>query len=136
MVLIGEKRPAHVALVKEFGRRMAVIDAEHVTSSEAPSDSTDPVARFQPRFRVLALAQSDALRCKVLRDGASRKRPHHVYELPIAEVDENLFQHTSIHHDPMHRQRIDQFIGKEAARGDVSWNFGPSGKVPGGRSEE
>ena len=55
MVLISQKRPAHVALVKEFGRRMAVIDGEHVTSFEASGDFSDPVACFQPCFGVASV---------------------------------------------------------------------------------
>ena len=133
MVLISQKRPAHVVLVKEFGRRMAVIDGEQVTSLEPAANFADPVARFQPCFGVLALAQNNTLRRKILGDGTSRKRRQNIHKVPVAEAGENLFQRATNHHDPMYGQRIDQLVGKEAACGDVGWNFGPSGKVPGGR---
>ncbi len=94
---------------------MPVVDREHVTSFEAAADFSDPIARFQPRLGLLAFAQSDALHRKILGYGASRERRQNVHKVPVAEADENLFQRASIHHDPMHRQRIDQFIGKETA---------------------
>jgi len=72
MVLIGEQRAAHVVIVKEVGRGMAVIDREHVAAFKAAADFTDPVARFQSSFRVLAFAECNTLRRKILGDGASR----------------------------------------------------------------
>src|SRR5207249_11070019 len=65
MVLISKKSPAHVVIVEQIGGRMAVIDGEHIAALEAAADFTDPVARFQSRFGVLALAQSDALHRKI-----------------------------------------------------------------------
>src|SRR6266478_1535875 len=50
MILISKQRTAHVAIVKQVSRGMAVVNREHVTAFEAPSNFTDPVARFQPRF--------------------------------------------------------------------------------------
>src|SRR5437879_12189478 len=96
MVLIGKERAAHVLLVKEVGCRMAVVDREHVTALQAAADFSDPVARFQPRFGVLALRQSDALRRKILGDGASRKWRQHVDKVPVAEANEKLFQRALI----------------------------------------
>src|SRR2546430_14125524 len=95
MILIGEKRAAHMVIVKEISRRMAVVDREHVTALKAAANFTDPVAHFQPGFGMLALRQSDALHCKILGDGTSRKRRQHVDKVPAAQADENLFQRAS-----------------------------------------
>src|ERR1700682_3529944 len=96
MVLRGEERAAHVVLVKEFGRAMPVVDREHVAAFKAAADFTDPVSRFQPRFGVLAFAECNALRRKILGDGTSRERRHHVHETSITEVDKNLLQRAAI----------------------------------------
>src|SRR5260370_42447607 len=106
MVLVGKKRPAHVALVKEFNRRMAVIDGEHVASFKAAADLTDPVARFQPRFGVLPFAKSNALRRKIFGYGASRERGQHIYETSAVEHDENFVQRAAIQQRSSQRHRI------------------------------
>src|SRR5712692_4843239 len=123
MILMSKQRPTHMVLVKEVARGMAVVNREHVTALEAPADFADPVACFQPRFGMLALAQHNALCRKILGDGASRERRYHVYKAAVAETNENLFHRAAVHHDSMHGQRIHQFIGKKAPRSDVCWNL-------------
>ncbi len=133
MILIGKKRAAHVVLVKEIGRRMAVVDRKHVSAFQPAANFADPVARFQSRLGVLPFAQRNILRCKIFGDGARRKRRQDLCKVPVAEVDENLFQCTSIHHDPVHRQRIDQFIGKDAAFSNARRNLNRSHEASGSR---
>src|SRR5438552_8698392 len=97
MILIRQQRAAHVVLVKEVARGLAVVYPEHVAASETPANLTDPVARFQPRFSVLAIVQSNVLSCKIFGDSASRDRRQRVHELPIAEANEGFFQRSALH---------------------------------------
>ena len=107
VILVSQKCAAHMMLVKQVSRGMAVVDREHVAALQSASDFTDPVARFQPYLGVLALAQCDALRCKIFRDGASRHRRQNVHKASVAEIDKNLLHRAAVHHHSMHRQRID-----------------------------
>src|SRR5580693_9052376 len=123
MVSVSEEGAPHVVLVKEFGRTMTVINGKHIASIEPPADFTDPVASFEPGFGVLSLLQSDALCCEILGDRASRKRCCNIYKVSIVEADEYFSQPAVLHHDSVHRQRINQFIGKEAALRNMRRNF-------------
>src|SRR2546430_14258360 len=70
MLLIGQQRPAHVPFVEEFPCAMPVIYGQHESALDAPADFRNPVARFESRFRVLAFVKRDALRRKIVVDGA------------------------------------------------------------------
>src|SRR5260370_30869282 len=56
MVLVRKKRAAHVVIVKEVARGMAVVDREHVSACQPAPNFRDPIARFEPRFGVLGFA--------------------------------------------------------------------------------
>ena len=71
MLPVRKQRPTHVALVEQFRGAMAVVNRQHKSTFDAPANLRDPVACFEPRFRVLALVEGHALRPKILVDRTS-----------------------------------------------------------------
>src|SRR5207302_10826419 len=83
MLLIGQQRPAHVPFVEEFPCAMPVIYGQHESALDAPADFRNPVARFESRFRVLAFVKRDALRRKIVVDGARGNWAEHIDKSPV-----------------------------------------------------
>ena len=123
MLPVSQQRAAHVALVEELRRAMAVINGQHKSPRDAPPDFRDPIARFEPRFRVLAFVQCDALRRKIFVDRARGNRRDHIYKFFVVATHTNFLQHAFAHHHAVHGQRVDQFIRENAARGNLRCNL-------------
>src|SRR5437588_1202404 len=123
VVPVRQQRSAHVALVKELLGAMPIVNRDHKSSCDAPTDLRNPVARFEPCLRVLAFAQRDGLRREIFVDRASRNRPNRVDKLSVVPTDENLLQHPACPYNPVHRQRVDKFIRENATCWNLRRNF-------------
>src|SRR5438105_9931881 len=123
MPSVGQKCPPHVAFVEQLCRAMSVVNRQHKSAFDASANFPDPVASFEPRFRVLAFLQHYSLRGKIFVDRARRDPRHHIHKFSVVPANKDFLQRAFSHHHAVHRQRIHQFIREDAARRNLCGNL-------------
>src|SRR5208283_5903664 len=130
MIGVGENCACHVVRIEQLGSFVAVVDGEDEAAIEAASDFGDPVAGFEAGFRVLAILKGALLGRKILGDGAGRKRHGEFGETRAITSDKNFVERVRLLNDAVDRERVEKFVGKEAAGGNASGNFNRRAALP------
>ena len=127
---VGEDGAGHVVRIKEVGGLVAIVDGEDEAAIEAASDFADPVAGFKASFGVLSILQRDLLCGEILGDGTGGKRHGELGEAGAIRGDEHFAEDVLLLKDAVDRERVEKFVGKEAAGGNARGNFDRRSALP------
>ena len=130
VVGIGEDGAGHVMSIEQVGSFVAVVDGEDEAALEAASDFGDPVAGFEASFRVLAILEGDLLGSEILRDGASGERHGKFSETRAIAGDENFGERILQLKNAVNGQRVEEFVGEDAAHRNASGDFDGHDTLP------
>ena len=102
---------APVRRSEEARRLVAVINREDVPAPQQPSDSPDPLLRFEIHFRRLPFQKSHARPLEVLCESRRRRRALGPDEAPtLVHVNVQLAQLPPAQHDAVDGQCVEQFV--------------------------
>src|SRR5437899_9114311 len=91
----------------------------------------DPVPGGKPCFSLLPFDQTDALRMEIFRKGRRRGWAGLLAEFLIVQAHVELAKLSLRVYHTMHRERVEQLIREDAARGDLRgqlrWSARPAG---------